>query len=213
MRRVGEHGINRVGASALPLNGDVIWCIGPDGRRTGSDRVFHSSYTRQGLDIDGNHRSRVGGLRRGLCDNERDRLAYIPDSALRKTRPGGIERLAQFESLERYPANETNAGAEKIVAGQNSNHAGHFYRYFGVNAPQRAMGVVRSDERGVRLTGDIDVVGVAAPPGDKSHVFTSSDRTRYSVAVFVVRRTHHNPGILQSMGLMSNRFAMLAFHS
>ena len=75
------------------------------------------------------------------------------------------------------------------------------------------MGMIRSDERGVRLAGDIDVVGVTAPPGYKSHVFTPSDRARYSVTAFVVRRTYHKLGILQSIGLMSNRFAMLAFHS
>ena len=81
------------------------------------DRVFNSSDARQRFDIDTNHRSRVGGLRRGLCNNQRDRLAHVPDPTLRKTRSRGIERLAEFESLERDPTNEANAGAEKIVAG------------------------------------------------------------------------------------------------
>ena len=81
------------------------------------DRVFNSGYARQGFDIDRNHRGRVGGLRRGLCNDQRDRLTHIPDPALCKTRSRGIERLAKLESLERYPTNEANAGAEKIVAG------------------------------------------------------------------------------------------------
>ena len=42
VRRFSKHGIDRVGASAPPLNGDVVWCIGPDRGRPGDGRVFNS---------------------------------------------------------------------------------------------------------------------------------------------------------------------------
>jgi hypothetical protein len=101
MGSAGKRGIDHDGVATLPPDGDVVRRIRPDRWRTGRKSVFDKGRTGQRIDIHLDHKSSVGGLRRRLGNNQSHRFADIPDAALSEAWPRGVERLSEFEALER----------------------------------------------------------------------------------------------------------------
>ncbi len=69
--------------------------------------------------------------------------------------------------------NAPNPGGQKVVSGKYGDNAGLPGGVFGIYCKEFAVGVIRTDESGIELTRDIDIVGIATSAGNKAAVLAA----------------------------------------
>ena len=124
------------------------------------------------------------------------RLSDVADPSLRQAWARSNERLAELETFQREPVDETDTGSQEILAGMDREHARHAHRRPDIDGAQPSMGVIRSDEGRMSLAGNVDVVGVAALSGEEAQVFPPAHRARYAECGGVIGRAVHRGEVI-----------------
>ena len=168
--RARERVVRRRAVADLPVIAEVAGSVRVDLRRPFREGVLHGHHRGERGVAHLHELRRVARLARALRDHQRDR---VPDVAHRVHREDGVGRgLVRLAVLagDHPPADEGALLVRREVrAGQHRHHPGPLGRGGGVHG-ERGVGMRRPHERGVRLAGEVGVVGVFAGSGEEPMV-------------------------------------------
>src|ERR1700749_192572 len=74
--------------------------------------------------------------------------------------------------------NRADARREQILTGEHADHARRRLGFARINRLQLAVRMIRAEKCSVKLTGNVDVVGIFTPPGDEPDILSRPDRLR-----------------------------------
>jgi hypothetical protein len=72
----------------------------------------------------------------------------------------------------------SHTAAQQVLPGEYRDHARHRLSFRRVHATQLGMRIVRTRESGMKLAGQIDVIGIPARAGDEPPVLAPENRLR-----------------------------------
>ena len=179
VRGLGEGGVGRLGVAevVVPVEHQVAGNMIEQPRCIGSERVRGIGHRRQHivLDLDG-----LGGVARGghgLGHDKGDRLTDVSHLALRQHRTGRVvaRRAVAIDEWHQAADVAETVGA-RVLAGRHEQHAGHAPRRGGVDTLDVRVGHRRAQHERLRRVRQIDVVGVAALPGNETQIFVTPHR-------------------------------------
>ena len=142
-------------------------------RRIALERGFAIGRPRQDIEIDLHQRRRVLGVVAGIRDNKRDRLAGKTDlavfeqSLLERLRNRGVRHLERHRHIAQVFG--------QIGGGINRNDTGPGFRRGGIDASDLGVAVGRADERRLQHARQVEIVGIAAAPGQQAWIFQPRD--------------------------------------
>ncbi len=176
---LGERALGRGAIAEHGIHEHVVLRFVPDRGRPGGDRILGMRHPRQLLVL---HRHAIGCVRRPLArlrDHHRDRLPDVarlvggqePVRALEDraaARRGELHVLARRgQGMVRYGL---QAVGRAVGPGIDAEHSGHGPRARRIDAHNACVRMRGAHHRGVRLPGEVEVVGEAPGPGKKALV-------------------------------------------
>ena len=200
VRGLGEGGVGRLGVAevVVPVEHQVAGNMIEQLRCTGSERVRGIGHRRQHivLDLDGLSGVARGG--HGLGHDKGDRLTDVSHLALRQHRTRRVMARRAVAVDERHQtADVAETVGARVLAGRHEQHAGDAPRRGGVDTLDVRVGHRRAQHERLRRVRQIDVVGVAALPGDETQIFVTPHRLPdsefHAVSSRPSRHTSHKP--------------------
>ena len=178
-RCLGEGGLGRLGVAhvIVPIEDDVAGNVVEQLRRARGDRILGLGDRRQLIifDLDG-----FSGIARGvesLGHDQRHRLTDMSNLAESKHGPRGVVPRCTVAIDQRHHAGHvTESVGPNILAGGHKQYLGHAPRRGRVDALDMRVRHRRTQDEGVGHPRQGDVVGVAAPPGDKTQILMTPYR-------------------------------------
>ena len=140
--------------------------------RAFGQRGLHVHHGGQFLDIEVDRLGGIAGLFLGLGDDGGDGVADMAHLAFGQNRvPGLLHRLAM--AVGDLPAAGQPADTLEILAGEDADHPGHGFGGGSVDPFDTAMRHLTAQEIHMRLTAQVDVIGIAAIAGEKADILAA----------------------------------------
>ncbi len=170
-----ERGVDRFGIAEMPLVDGIVGCDLVDLRGAGLLRRRRIGDRRQHGVVDFHLFRGIARLRQRFGDHHRHRIADMARFADGERRVWRhLHRRAVF-GMDHPAADEiADLVGGKFGTGEYRKHTRHAGGSLGVDRFDRGVGVRGADEKGVALTGAVDVVGVVALAGDEAVVFLAA---------------------------------------
>ena len=178
-RRVGRGGIADLG-----VDHDVRQVV-IEPRRPRLDRGFGIGHRRQRLVIDDDALGGVLGRGNALGNHEGDRGADVThpigrQHMMRRDRDRGAVAVVQHDIGRVAGSGEVRNARETVGAGvlpgQDREHAGHGARFGNIDGSDQRMRVRGAQHRAIGLVRKIEIVAVAAAPGQEAQILLAAYR-------------------------------------
>ena len=172
----GEGCVGGVLVAHHQRDGDVAGILVPHRRRAGLDRVLDRNDRRQRLVIDLDQLGGIARLRQRFGDDEGDAVADRAHLAAGQDRARRAVALRSAHILRHHRHQAAELVGGDVGAGQHGEHARRRLRLGGVGARDPGMRVRRHHHNAVGLEGQVDIVDIAAAPGDEARILQPAYR-------------------------------------
>jgi len=161
--------------AALEPVGQVARRFVPEKRRPCGKRRRRIDHRRQGPVRDLDELGRITRLLPRIGNDKRHRVADVADPVARQ---GPARRHDHWRDCRHLGDARQGADAVRleIGRGENAPHPRHRPRSRGIDAVYRGVSVRRAQHNPVQLIGHVDVIDIAAAPGEKPLVFEAAQR-------------------------------------
>ncbi len=170
-RGSGEGGIGRGFITEIVVIGHVVGSAVVDDRAAGKEVEFDGQFINVEVDQFGG----IFGLRKGVCDDERDGVAHKAHAPFGEDRAGGSIAtlpIAVFDDMGAHLVGEVERG--EVGGGDDGVHTGGLAGVFHVER-ESAMGHGGAKDKPVQRVLRCDIIGVTASAGQKALILDASD--------------------------------------
>ena len=173
----GKGGGDLLAVTEMEVEPDIVRHVVVKDRRIRGVGASGFGHRRQRVDVNGDQLGRVLGLRRGLGDDRRDRLADMPhlirrQRVMRWGQHRGAVAIVHDLARRQWP----DAGLGQLRRGIDRENAGHRPRRRGVDAADHAVREVAPHHHRMGLAWQADVVGVVPFAAQQYRVFGARHR-------------------------------------